>query len=84
MRGASSRNVSPAVAPGGDELGRVLQLGADHADLRAVDVEHDRRRQPAAGSPVAVSTMFVARNGKFAPRDVLVEALDAVVELVVA
>ena len=39
IAGPSSRNVSPAVAPARDELGRLLELGADDADLDAVDAE---------------------------------------------
>ena len=46
IRGASARNVRPARCAGRDELRRVLQLGADHADLDAVDREHLRRRHP--------------------------------------
>ena len=36
----------PGRGAGRDELGRVLELGADDADLDAVDGEHDRRRDP--------------------------------------
>ena len=49
IRAASGRNVSPAVAPRRDELGRVQELGADDADLDAVDGEDRRRRRPRTG-----------------------------------
>ena len=44
------RNVSPAVAPARDQLGRVLQLDADHADLHAVDGEDRACPAPSRGS----------------------------------
>ena len=57
----------PAVLPARDELGRALQLGADDADLDAVDVEDVRRLDPRAGACRSrSSTMLVARNGKSA------------------
>ena len=47
--GLVGRNFRPAVAPGRDEFGGVLQAGADDADLDAVDGEHGRRGAPSRG-----------------------------------
>ena len=49
MRSASSRNVRPSVADGPHQLGRVLDVGADDADLDAVD-----RRGPSTAATTSV------------------------------
>ena len=69
---------------GGDELGRVLELGADDADLDAVDGEDDRWRDPVGR--LAGRRLDDVRGEEREVGSLLVHEQpgDAVVELVVA
>ena len=82
IRGASSRNVRPGRARR-DELGRVLQLGADHADLDPVHGEDDGRRHPRRPHSGRRLDDVRRQEREVRPRLVLEQAGDAVVELVV-
>ncbi len=66
MRGASSRNVSPAVAPARDELGVDCSSAPMTPTLTPLTLNTTDGVTHGGSSPVAVSTMFVARNGKCA------------------
>ena len=68
----------------GDELGRRLELRADDADLDAVDGEHLRRLEPVRQLARRLLDDVRREEREVGPLDVLEQALDAVVELVVA
>ena len=70
---------------GRDELGGLLELGADDADLDAVDGEHGRGPVEPRRDLAGRGLDHVRREEReVRPRDVVLEAFDAVVELVVA
>ena len=71
MRGASSRNVSPAVAPADTSSGVFLSSAPITPTCTPLTVNTFDGVTQSGRLPVAVSTMFVARNGKLRPRLVL-------------
>ena len=84
IRGPSSRNVKPGRGAGRDQLGRLLEPGADHADLDAVDLEHLRRRDPVGRLAGGRLDDVGCQEREVGPRLLLEQPRDAVVELVVA
>ena len=84
IRGRLVEEREPRGGAGRDEVGRGLQLGADDADLDAVDVEHDRRLDPRRAPCRSPSRRCWWRGTGSWREPVREEPVDAVVELVVA
>ena len=84
IRARLGRNVSPAVAPAETSSGVFSSSAPMTPTLTPLTLNTTDGVTQSGASPVAVSTMFVARNGKFGPRLLREQPLDAVVELVVA
>ena len=84
IRGASSRNVSPAVAPAPTSSGVDCSSAPMTPTLTPLTLNTTDGVTHGGSLPVAVSTMFVARNGKCARCCWVLQPVDAVVELVVA
>ena len=84
IRGRLVEERQPLGGAGRDELRRLLEPCADHADLHAVDLEHLRRRHPVRClSGVRVDDVG-RQEREVGPRLLLQQPGDAVVELVVA
>jgi hypothetical protein len=66
IRGASSRNVRPSVAPADTSSGVFFSPAPMTPTLTPLIVNTTDGVTQSGASPVAVSTMFVARNGKLA------------------
>ena len=84
MASASGLNVQAGCRPGAHQLRGARQLGADDADLDAVDGEHLRRLQIARQLAGGVVDDVGGQERERRPCDVRLQAVHAVVELVVA